>query len=135
MRSINASKCKSCGVMVVWVPKTGGWHRPVEQVTETGFLQIDASHQLREATGLYRVHACDPAAVEAYATAHAAEQARTKAWAEAIESIDCPHSRCNGVAGGKCKSLVDGVTDLRSYHDERRREALRRGLFDNLPGV
>lgn len=130
---VSSSRCKTCGLRITWVQKPGGsgWHRPVEEVEETGFLQIEEG-RLREATGLFRIHVCNPDLAERYQKVRDLEAERARKFHEAVESIDCPHPRCNGVAGGPCKSLRDGVTDLISHHPEREREAGRQGLLPPL---
>ena len=122
---MSRGRCRNCGADIIWVPKSpSGWHRPVEIVESSGYLVFDDG-RLREATGLLRVHLCDPATIEQYTAIREAKDEQTRLYEQRVTAIDCPHPRCNGVAGGPCKSLVDGVTDLRSFHPERAREATR----------
>jgi hypothetical protein len=108
---VGTGRCRACGLKITWVPKPeGGYHPPMTSLGGPGFALV--SGKLVEAQLLLQRHECDQ-------QLRAELEFRRVAYDEAVRSIDCPHPRCNGKQGGPCISLVDGVTELRSYHQER----------------
>lgn len=103
----------------MWVPKPDGdgFYRPLEQLADadSGFAFVDGK---LVAAQVFKIHTCDT-------QLRAELEFRDAAYDSAVRSIDCPHPRCNGKVGGPCLSLLDGVTELRSYHSERVRAVPR----------